>query len=570
MRSFESSIDVQQQSSNESNEQLIDTANNNTSWSDLGNVKFAGDNIDKIEDYSVNIENVLGEEIPDGLEYWQDDVSGYSVYTPQINELKTVGNRRSLSEWKRIGIDAIISNFEYHKADDSPFELRDEQSVLVSLFLEAPNIPTEEKDKLSQYLSEDFKEQEFNRYFTLLSKELSKDDDFDSDLLMHGYTPKINGVPIKYDNGVENETTFGEIKDVLTGDYDGRYNLVTLIAIDEISKNVPYFQSLAVPEKVKKQIDALQKIRLEEYKEQYGKQCDRARKEYIEANINSSHGIRVNEDLKKKIVGEMPESYTDLEKSIYIYMKLCETLSYDGDYYYKDQVKDKNKQGIHENVSRLESINSEDGIVCYEFDYIFDDLLQDYDIKYLEKHNINEGRFSDSHKNSTFMADGTIVFADSTRSADEGDLINVKIGNNTNGIRCENYSLELQEKFRQAKEKVISELNKNPNRVSYSEIVKKYDTLARERELKSADKISFIFSELNKTNLSGMDLFSLENMLEQHILKEDGIRKHFHRSLCQNPDGGLFLYFKIDSLRSDNEKKPIEFNYDLSTKQISR
>ena len=47
--------------------------------------------------------------------------------------------------------------------------------------------------------------------------------------------------------------------------------------------------------------------------------------------------IKLNKDLEQKIISNMPEDLSDLEKAMYIYIKMCKTLSYDEEYYAVNQ-----------------------------------------------------------------------------------------------------------------------------------------------------------------------------------------------------------------------------------------
>ena len=52
---------------------------------------------------------------------------------------------------------------------------------------------------------------------------------------------------------------------------------------------------------------------------------------------NSYFDVKIDSDLEQAIIEGMPEDVTELEKAIYIYIKMCKLLTYDDEYYAVNQ-----------------------------------------------------------------------------------------------------------------------------------------------------------------------------------------------------------------------------------------
>lgn len=247
-------------------------------------------------------------------------------------------------------------------------------------------------------------------------------------------------------------------------------------------------------------------------------------KKYFNKNINNplSNKELMNKHLKKEILDSIPNNYTKLEQSIYIYIKLCQLLSYDSFYY----VNKKQAAQIHENISHLSNINIQNSnIVCYEFVSLYAELLESIGIKpdvktqfWMESdkdNNLITDSFKDNHANLEYIVDNFIISADSTNSILGGDLINAKLGNQLNGIKCKNVNEYDQIIF-------DTSLNKVYNNINLSNEYKKYD--------KDINKITFtkrlklLFDNIVKMDVQEVDFISYITYLKHKFFSEDELQ----------------------------------------------
>ena len=509
--------------------------------------------------FSVDIESITGADLSSaGLDH-------QTTFTPQISELKIT--TISPIDLKRRMSEIAPKIHANHYVDESDMRL-------VSDYIRNEHIPLDYKEEFLPDIDENFKSYEFNRFFADFVESYAAKSKADGvffidpmeDLVLDF---KINGVPYKDDNTkpglADAYQFFTDTEKPVTAEPP-----ISLLAYqDFINSNADYFQSQIISASVRSKLEQLRQIspQLEAFKEAVAKKVDESKIEAFkeinraiaESPQQEHDDIRLDDSFKAELLSNMPAGYDTLEKSIYAYMKLCNVFSYASDYYYSGD------NNGHLNIERINKLNADNNaVVCYEFAYALEDILRDFGVPYSKKLNINpDGSFKNEHANTSFLIDDSLlIFADSTTTVEQGDLVNVKLARKTKGIRCENCSRDDQQRFREALEKVLKQINSEIDVASYNRIMDKYKSLDKTHNLSQADKINFIFSELENTNLTGLDLFSAEDMLEEDILnKNERLKKVFVFD-----SNGSHVNF---STSDHSTQKRVNFSYDLQTRQIT-
>ena len=255
---------------------------------------------------------------------------------------------------------------------------------------------------------------------------------------------------------------------------------------------------------------------------------------FLENDYMHRYNVELNPQLKEKIYNGMRETYSDLEKSIYIYIKMCKLFSYDPEYYVSGQRGYSSE--IHSNVNRITSIHdSDDAIVCYEFNAIFGKFLDDLNIKYRINTKRVHGRYGKGHANLTYSIDKYIIFADAVTSILGGDLINAKINANLNGLKCENMSEETKKEFSKVVEKVYSDILKDEkNNHRFFESLKEYNEVIKENELISfKEKIQLIVDLTNSSNMKLVDTLGYMMKLKKLFFKDEELKNNVSISIIR-------------------------------------
>lgn len=185
----------------------------------------------------------------------------------------------------------------------------------------------------------------------------------------------------------------------------------------------------------------------------------------INETVDSVGHIELNPELVDYVFSNMPENYSDIEKAIFVYLKLAKVFTYDAEFYAEQQSDRANE--IHSDINRLSTLTPQNNaIVCYEVNKVYAELLRllgiNYETIYLI---VNYGY---GHANLKFKANDYLIHADMLPSVLGSDMINVKLERPIVGLNCMNLNKGMQDKFNEIQDKVYDEfIGLEPN--SYME-----------------------------------------------------------------------------------------------------
>ena len=198
----------------------------------------------------------------------------------------------------------------------------------------------------------------------------------------------------------------------------------------------------------------------------------------------------------------MEEDYTLLEKAIYIYLKMCNILTYNDEYYASEQLgKHLDK---HRDINYLSSINLQNReAVCYEFNAIYAYMLNKLGIHF-EVFSFEESdSYGEGHENLIFRVDKYLVKADSVDTIFYGDMFNTKVGEPTTGISCVNQNEETKAEFAYALKHVYNAIKSEEEyRQKYYQKVSDLEVL---QQLYGKDSPKISFNERIKMMLEYVD-----------------------------------------------------------------
>ncbi len=425
-----------------------------------------------------------------------------STYTPPISSLKVVSSSVYLDKIKRL-------IFSSPKSDD--FRISEDLYFDIYQYMKNSHISEEDKETVSKYMSESLKEKVFAEYLKgeFKNKNFKVDpDDYENS---YWFTPKIYGVPLKAcfesygsicitDNELKYDETlsFLEKESNKTNDYNLLLKLKCLLQQDD------YFSKSWCPDRVKNMTETLLKNQdIQKYQDRLCEYNNQMIKKSVLESPPVEHEFHLDDSIKSKIINSIPKDFSNLERAIYVYTKLCQIFSYDPVYYFKEEA------GNHSSIANIENYNEENNeVVCYEFAYILSDVLKDMGISHIKERNNEEQKFQNSHTNISFLVDDFVIFADSTTTVEAGDLSSSKYSLDLKGIRCMQYDDEIQQRFMQAKGKVKSYIVEQDEK--YNMMIPNKDYI---EELNENQKVVLFNNCLVNCNLENIDFLSYANKL---------------------------------------------------------
>ena len=269
---------------------------------------------------------------------------------------------------------------------------------------------------------------------------------------------------------------------------------------------------------------------------------------YLTITDTKYKGVHIDDDLEKAIVSGMPSDVSDLEKAIYIYIKMCKLLTYDEEYYAVNQKGEATRK--HRNSDYVSSINLKNNkVVCFEFNLIYSKLLNDLGIKFkTDYHSMflddNGESYGDGHANLVFRSNKYLVLADSVTSILQGDIMRAKLNEPLVGIKCINKNMQTQKEFNEAlmkMYKVIAEQDKSITNIevghleTLDELLGEYAHVTENiHEISLNERLSILIKKVNSTKMIGIDSLSYVLQLRKILFNEVQRKNNINVSIVRN------------------------------------
>ena len=192
---------------------------------------------------------------------------------------------------------------------------------------------------------------------------------------------------------------------------------------------------------------------------------------FTEENKYRYDSISINNEFAKMIISSIPENITQLEKAIYVYIKLCKLLSYDDEfllYITRALSKKEMSSTNHTKIDNLANINeSNNSVVCWEFvaiygkilsmiginSYVYDtELFEDAPVEVVDEREYFEQRYGKWHPGFAVNVDNQIFSI--SINAMVGDLSLAKHNYELKEIKSLHNDEEEKKKFKETINKV--------------------------------------------------------------------------------------------------------------------
>ncbi len=228
-------------------------------------------------------------------------------------------------------------------------------------------------------------------------------------------------------------------------------------------------------------------------------------------DINVSKVV-INDELREYVLSQMPNDLNNLEKAIYIYIKLCRILTYDEEFYAFGQ---KGKVAVkHENLKHVSEISpSNNSVVCYEFNAIYGKFLSELGINFETEQSFVMD-FGGSHAYLNFRCGKYLVRADSVTSIFFGDLVASKFGDSLDGLVCFNKNRHTQKEFTDIVDDVYEIVLREEKIDEFNSAIESLKLLCDIPFMSIEEKFSLLIKKVKKKGLFNMDI--LGNLIKNY------------------------------------------------------
>lgn len=262
--------------------------------------------------------------------------------------------------------------------------------------------------------------------------------------------------------------------------------------------------------------------------------------QYLTTSDTLHKKIAINDNLRAKILSEMPKNMSILEKAIYIYIKMCKLFTYDDEY-----IAAKNQEFIfekHKDLNYISKITPENNrIVCFEFNIIYTKLLEELGIHFKSNYkDADTEAYGLNHVKLKYRVKKFIIQADSVTSILRGDLVKSKLNEPLIGLKCINKNLTTQQEFQNIVTKVYERIIEQEKKQgvyqeTLPELLKEYNELTtNKKEISNSEKIEILTTKLNNAKLVGIDAISYTVQLIEILFQQAELNRNIAATLIGN------------------------------------
>lgn len=236
--------------------------------------------------------------------------------------------------------------------------------------------------------------------------------------------------------------------------------------------------------------------------------------EYGESIIDK---IELSSELKDYMNAKIADTYSNLEKAIYYYIKLCEVFSLDDNYYLSTS------QSLLEEHTNTDNINSKtpsnNKVAMYDFLSIYASILSELKIDFTLNQTLMNGGEVGSNL-LTFKYGEYLVSISSLANPSESDLTNVKINDRLTNITSINKNKVTKAKFKELTERIYKDiLSKRTDKKTFQESLAAYKQTLSYSKMPITDKIYILLKEITRTDLKGLELSGYTKKLFSSLFK---------------------------------------------------
>lgn len=273
--------------------------------------------------------------------------------------------------------------------------------------------------------------------------------------------------------------------------------------------------------------------------------------------------IELDKDFHDYIMNGMPDGATDIEKAVFVYLKMCRTLSYDEEFYARNQPAD-----MHSSIDLVQHINLDNkDVVCYEFNLMYAKFLDELGIKFASDYtNVVGEEYGSGHAKLTYRCGKFLVEADSVTSILDGDMVNVKLNRPLQGLKLLNKFYGTRNEFGEIVSKMyelVAQNDKTHYIPSMEELLEEYhEKTDNIRPISFDEKIGILANRLNTVDFSGIDGYGYALALNKSLFDSDERAGKCRCTILRNNLGHRVRPIAIYTInKMDFEMNPEENTY---------
>ena len=292
----------------------------------------------------------------------------------------------------------------------------------------------------------------------------------------------------------------------------------------------------------------------------------------------------------------MPENITNLEKAIYIYIKMCKLLTYDEEYYAVNQRGEVAEK--HKSIDYISSITLDNNkVVCFEFNLMYSNLLNKLGINFASSYGKNafgmenpfgEDSYGEGHSNLEFRVNKFLISVDAVTSILQGDIFQAKLNQPLVGLNCINKNKKTQYEFKEMvtkiyqliveQEKKLDETQQVEHVQTLDELLKEYSKLTTNiHEISLNERLSILIDKVNSTKMVGIDSMAYILQLRKILFTNDQINNNIKVTIIRNNESfedekvaTVSAIFTLNAYNIDeSEEQNIYYYYNPNCELIS-
>lgn len=258
--------------------------------------------------------------------------------------------------------------------------------------------------------------------------------------------------------------------------------------------------------------------------------------------------ITINEQLYEEVFKYHKNTYSSLETAMYVYIRLCELLTYDQGYYASPKTDDVNKL---EDVNNISLTNN--AVTNYEFLLLYTALLREMKIRYTLDNRLLGGNADKA--SITFRSGEYLVKVDTLSDVLNSDFTNAKINAPLTGLICLNQNQISKQKFEELFYKIIKELiETKKERILFEGSLQEYHNKYARTDLSFKDKFYVLLKDIARPNLKGIDAIAYQKKVFENLFgNDDRISINFISSMINNYKDYTYTPLTIITLKTNDE-----------------